>query len=448
MAYLAVNKEKLIEEFEHYDYVRCTFSDLHGTTRGLDIRATYGKSFVEDGLGVYMGTIAMGPENEIPLALDFIEEGGNKNIFVRPVVNNIAPLPWASEPDLRVGEIICETVSPDGETQGACPRHVAWKQQQKLKALGLEIYSAYECESMIKDTKLNKPVTTGSDFACMYSMMKYEKKLLRFDQQMAKTGIDLEYIHPEYAPGQIEYVFKPNYGLESPDVLYRFKQGLKELCFKNDLEVTFMTRPYAGDGCSNGTHLNFSIFDKDGRNIFHDASAPNKLSKQCLYFVGGLLKHLKAMTAISSPSWNCYRRLHQPWAPSFCDWGIDDRRRSIRVKNFSPKATYIENRLPSGSSEPYLVFAATLAAGIDGLVNEILPPEPGPSSDQLPHTLDEAIEELKKDQVLIDALGSEFVEWYISCKENFDIKKFKNHKIGDEDEKNYQRERKAYYEFH
>ena len=114
---------------------------------------------------------------------------------------------------------------------------------------------------------------------------------------------------------------------------------------------------------SSGLHYNHSLWTLDGKTALFDPSASDQLSDIARYWIGGLIKHSAALTALCSPTVNCYRRLHGPRLPDKANWGLEDRNASFRVKNYSEQGTYFENRIPGGSCNPYLVLAATVAAG-------------------------------------------------------------------------------------
>lgn len=149
------------------------------------------------------------------------------------------------------------------------------------------------------------------------------------------------------------------------------------------------------------------------------------------HWIAGLLKHLKALTAICCPTVNCYRRLHIIPTPNRVDWGYDDRLATVRVKaDGGPSGTYIENRLPASAANPYLVLAATVAAGVDGLVNRLeCPPArrvdnakgDGGNESVLPNTLPEALAALEEDSVVVEALGKEFVTWFVRVKRELEV---------------------------
>ncbi|VDP99916.1 unnamed protein product [Trichobilharzia regenti] len=163
------------------------------------------------------------------------------------------------------------------------------------------------------------------------------------------------------------------------------------------------------------------------------------------------------MTAISCPTVNCYRRLHRHLAPSVVNWDLYDRFVAIRVKNTDEKRTFIENRVPSSAACSYLVMAATLAAGLDGLERKLQPPPTGVKPGQggytekdvklLPVTLQEALKMLKEDQIFVSKLGVDLVDWFIQVKERGDLYSLGDMNIKDNREETLAYERYEYFDF-
>ena len=195
-----------------------------------------------------------------------------------------------------------------------------------------------------------------------------------------------------------------------------------------------MSKPFT-DTFGNGHHYSHSLWfsaasnveeNEAVKNAFYDPNAENCLSTVARHWLAGLIRHAPALTALCSPTVNCYRRLHVPWSPDFSDWGLDDRMAAFRVKAGHREATYIENRIPGGSSNPYLVLAATVAAGIDGIVNKLECPAPKSDSSvfaKLPESLPEALEALENDDVMRKSLGEEFIRWFAEAKRESEISK-------------------------
>ena len=200
---------------------------------------------------------------------------------------------------------------------------------------------------------------------------------------------------------------------------------------------------YCKEGYSRGAfHLNLSLWQttpngKEG-NVFYDSKDPKRMSETCKQFLSGLIKHSKALTAIFCPTVNCYRRLENFLNPTFIDWNFDDRLVSYRVKT-GKSTCYLENRIPSSCCNPYLTTAATIVAGLDGIKNklQLCPPNQTHPSKyiekefkdkqcDLPSSLEEALCELEKCEVLREGLGGELVDWFVKMKRCADLEAFKN----------------------
>ena len=198
--------------------------------------------------------------------------------------------------------------------------------------------------------------------------------------------------------------------------MFTLKEAVKEIALEHGWRATFMTRPAAGRGCCSGMHFGQSLWT-DGKNAFHDDAAAaeeedrRQLSAVGRHWAAGLVKHAGALAALVSPTVNCYRRLHRPWAPDRADCGWQNRNAMLRLVTSSAQTTYVENRLPSSAANPYVVLAATVAAGVDGLVNrlELPPADAQDRGERLPSSLSEALSALESDRTICDALGDEFI---------------------------------------
>ena len=200
----------------------------------------------------------------------------------------------------------------------------------------------------------------------------------------------------------------------------------------------------------NGFHFNHSLWNvSDNKNAFYDASKKDKLSDLARYWVGGIMKHLGSICLLCCPTPNCYRRLHQPWAPDICNWGVGNRLATVRVKSLSESATYVENRLATGSANAYLVLASTCAAGIDGIVNKIEPPvQNDKEARKLPSSLQEAIETFKEDTFIKDVFGDQFVRWFLESKaQDIALTGTNPSDPKEYEEEAYAKERERYFDF-
>jgi glutamine synthetase len=191
-----------------------------------------------------------------------------------------------------------------------------------------------------------------------------------------------------------------------------------------------MTKPYA-DAAASGCHVHHSLLEREsGANAFADANAADGLSILARHWLGGQLAHARALAALVAPTVNCAKR-YKLWsfAPMNVSWGYEDRTTAVRVKGGRGQETRLENRMPCAGSNPYIVAAAILAAGLDGLEREIEPPPPSAGiayddegSTPLPQRLEESLEALGKDTVLREYLGEEFIKLLCAVK-RFEIEK-------------------------
>ena len=209
-----------------------------------------------------------------------------------------------------------------------------------------------------------------------------------------------------------------------------FKLAVKTIAQKNNLYATFMPKPIKGIAGS-GMHINMSLADKKGNNIFADAKDPMGLSKEAYHFIAGLMKHANGMAAITNPLVNSYKRLVPGYeAPIYVAWSGTNRSPLIRIPSARGNSTRIELRNPDPSATPYLALAVCLAAGLDGMKNKLEVTESvdcnlfemdekeriAAGVGTLPTRLIDAIELLKKDEVICDVLGEHIVTKYTEAK--------------------------------
>ena len=247
-------------------------------------------------------------------------------------------------------------------------------------------------------------------------------------------GIKVETAHHEVATGQHEIDFEYADALRTADNAVTFKTTLKAVAASHGLYATFMPKPFFGINGS-GMHTHQSLWDiKKGRNAFADGKDPYGLSETARQYIAGTLAHARGMIGILAPLVNSYKRLVPGYeAPVYIGWARINRSALIRIPQISKgslNSTRIELRCPDPSSNPYLAFACMLAAGLDGLDKKMSPPEPVEENlyhfdaaklesrkiKQLPGTLREALDELRNDEVIADALGEHVFERFVEAK--------------------------------
>ncbi|HOO29145.1 MAG TPA: type I glutamate--ammonia ligase, partial [Lachnospiraceae bacterium] len=242
-------------------------------------------------------------------------------------------------------------------------------------------------------------------------------------------GFEVEASHHEVAPAQHEIDFKYDEALITADNIMTFKLAVKTIAKRHGLHATFMPKPKFGINGS-GMHTNMSL-QKDGKNIFFDPEDQLQLSKEAYYFIGGIIKHMKGMTAVTNPIINSYKRLVAGYeAPVYIAWSATNRSPLIRIPASRGAGTRIELRCPDPSCNPYLVLALCLAAGMDGIKNQNMPPKSVDLNifemteeerafyniEALPVNLYDAVCEMEKDPFIKDVLGEHIFDKYVEAK--------------------------------
>jgi glutamine synthetase len=208
--------------------------------------------------------------------------------------------------------------------------------------------------------------------------------------------------------------------MDGPDRAFSFKNGVKELAHREGLLATFMSKPFAGAaGC--GAHNHIGLLDLEtGENALADPNGQWGLSDAGRSFVAGQLRHGQSVYALLAPTVNCFkRRRTHTFSPTNVSWGLEDRSAFVRLKGGSDESRHVENRAPTGLSNPYLAAAALLGAGLLGIRDELElepparpPAEEDASKAQLPRTPEASLALLEADADVVDLLGDEFVRAY------------------------------------
>ena len=242
-------------------------------------------------------------------------------------------------------------------------------------------------------------------------------------------GFEIEASHHEVAQGQHEIDFRFDEALKTADNVVTFKHVVKTYARRHGLHATFMPKPVYGINGS-GMHTNMSLM-KDGKNAFYDPDAELGLSETAMHFIAGVLKHVKAITAVANPLVNSYKRLVPGYeAPVYIAWSASNRSSLIRVPAARGMGTRIELRSPDPSCNPYLEMALCLAAGLDGIKQNLAAPAgtnknifamspkelEAEGIESLPGSLEEAMVEFQKDPFIKETLGEHVYEKYLEGK--------------------------------
>ena len=409
---------RLVEE-EDVEFIRLQFTDIFGTMKNVAVTTSQLEKALNNKC-MFDGSSIEGFAR--------IEQS---DMYLYPDLNTFEIFPWRPHQG-KVARMICDVHRPDGTPFDSDPRYVLKKVLEDARSDGYEFNVGPECEFFLFETDEDGQPTTRTHENASY----FDLGPLDFGENARRDmvltledmGFEIEASHHEAAPGQHEIVFRYDEGLATADNIMTFKLVVKTIAKRHGLHATFMPKPNLGANGS-GMHLNMTL-NRDGVNVFTDNFDEKGLSKEAYYFIGGIMKHMKAITFITNPTVNSYKRLIPGYeAPVYIAWSETNRTPLIRIPAGGEESR-IELRSPDPSANPYLALAVCLAAGLDGIRNEIMPPESVDTNiykltqkerermgiDSLPGSLLEAAREFEKDTFIKDVLGKELAEKYIAAK--------------------------------
>lgn len=352
------------------------------------------------------------------------------DMYLRPDYDSFVILPWKD----RVARMICDVYCADGKTPFlGDPRNVLKKVIKEAADMGYTFNVGPECEFFLFQLdEEGNPTTKTGDVAGYFDMGPSDQgEQCRRDICLAleEMGFEIEASHHEVAQGQHEIDFRFDEALKTADNVVTFKHVVKTYARRHGLHATFMPKPVYGINGS-GMHTNMSLM-KDGKNAFYDPDAELGLSETAMHFIAGVLKHVKAITAVANPLVNSYKRLVPGYeAPVYIAWSASNRSSLIRVPAARGMGTRIELRSPDPSCNPYLEMALCLAAGLDGIKQNLaapagtnknifaMPPKEleAEGIESLPGSLEEAMVEFQKDPFIKETLGEHVYEKYLEGK--------------------------------
>mmetsp|Transcript_2233 Transcript_2233/g.3512 ORF Transcript_2233/g.3512 Transcript_2233/m.3512 type:complete len:669 (+) Transcript_2233:51-2057(+) len=412
-------KEKRINHIlNQVRYVRFELTDLNGKSLSKVVPARHARS---DKVYFYSGSMAIGANAQVLTFPEEVESVGCPNWQALPQWDTLAILPYAkTSNDNGVARVLCEMPKCP-----AVPRTICRRMLDELKnKYNLSFLSACEYEFSVAKRDLTSgewtPAFLGVDIFATLQFSKIQDLAYAIEEQLYKIDIDVKTLNCEYGAGQLEITYGPKFGIEAVDTAATFKLAVKEIALSKQLHASFLSKPFTSNEVGNGGHFNFSLW-QNAENITADKTA-HTLSPLSKRFVDGILFHARAIEAFCAPTPACYLR-HGHWAPTHSDWGFDDRQSSIRVK-LSQENSYLELRLPSASSCPYLVCAATIAAGMHGLEDPdaiVVPAVPSRAvlttpQPEIPTSLPDALKVLEQDTYIVNKLGPDFVRWFTLLK--------------------------------
>lgn len=399
---------KTIQE-KNVEFLRLQFSDIQGIVKNVAIPATQMGKALKSGISFDGSSIE---------GFARIQES---DMVLRPDLSTFSLLPWRTKDGSNEARLICDVHLPNGKHFEGDPRYVLKRQLENAREMGYKMNVGPELEFFLFEKQNGGSATTPHDFGGYFDLGPVDlaedvrREIIRALTQM---GFTIEASHHEVARGQHEIDFVYDDALKNADKVVTFKYVTKTIAMREGLRATFMPKPIFG-AAGTGMHVNISLFRGD-ENAFYDPQMPNNISDLARFFVGGLIEHASAITAIANPLINSYKRLVSGFeAPVYITWSGPNRSSLIRIPAGRGLSTRLEFRSPDPTCNPYLTFAVILAAGMDGIKRSI---DPGDAVDlnvyhlteaerrsmgikTLPANLKEALDCLEGDRVIRSALG-------------------------------------------
>lgn len=410
---------RMIEE-EDVEFIRLQFTDLFGTLKNVAVTTSQLERVLDNKI-MFDGA-----------SIEGFVRIEKSDLFLHPDLDTFAIFPWRPQRG-KVARFICDVYYADGTPFGGDPRYILKKVIMEAEEMGYRLEAGPECEFFLFHTDdQGRPTTLTHEEAGYFDVGPMDLgENARRDMilTLEEMGYVVEASHHEAAPAQHEIDFRYDEALNAADGIMTVRLAVKTVAKRHGLHASFMPKPKPGVNGS-GMHINMSLA-RDGVNVFYDASSPIHLSQEGYYFIGGIMKHIRAITAVTNPLVNSYKRLVPGYeAPVYIAWSATNRSPLIRIPAMNDERQRIELRSPDSAANPYLALAVCMAAGLDGIRNQIMPPASVDANifamteeelqaqgiECLPGDLLEAIRSLEADEYICNVLGRHVTKHFIRAK--------------------------------
>lgn len=433
--------------------LRLSFADQHGVLRGKTLVVSEAESALQNGCSMTSSLLAKDTAHKT--VFDIWQPGGGLGMqqmqgagdfIMLPDPATFKVLPWLN----KTGWLLCDIYFCDGEPVPFSTRRLLQNAVAELTARNMQLVCGLEVEFHVfklEDPKLS-PADAGGvgsppaapDVSLLAHGFQYlteqrADEIEPVSEMLRKTcaalGLPLRSMESEFGPSQFEFTFHPTDALTAADNMMLFRSAAKQVCHRNGLHATFMSKPEVQNTFASGWHLHQSLVDTvTGKNLFIPSNKDDALSQVGLQFAAGLLQHAADAVVFACPTINAYKRF-QPFAltPDKIVWGRDNKGAMIRViSGPDDPASRIENRIGEPAANPYLYLMAQIWSGLDGIDNKR---DPGPpvetpydcDAQRIPASLAAATANLQKSKLFRKQLGDQFVDYYLTIK-NAEVDRF------------------------
>lgn len=399
----------IIEE-EEIEFLYLQFTDILGIMKNVAVTGDEIKSALNGEL-TFDGS-----------SIDGLVRVEEYDMYLKPDPDTFLVYPWRGSFG-REARVICNIYSSDNTPFKGDPRYVLQNVIKEADRLGINFKASVECEFFLFHTDSNGKATLNThDDAGYFDLAPVdlgENARRDIVITLKKMGLEVEASHHEVAPGQHEIDLKCDKVLDMADKIVTFKTVVRKVAKNHGLHATFMPKPIYNEAGS-GLHINIFMNKNDYDGFKGDREG--ELSQEGLCFIGGILNHAKGICALTNPTVNSYKRIISGYeAPKYVTWSLKNKSPLIRVPSLTSRRNVkIELRSPDPSCNPYLAFTSILKAGIEGIKNNIKPPEPTEeftkAGESLPLSLESAVESLKRDDAIRESLGEHIFKTFVEAK--------------------------------
>lgn len=407
------------------EFVRILWCDNANIIRGKSIHIDALDSHFEHGVGISTA------QQSVPVMYDGISPGSG----LAPVGEVRLVPDWESVnvPPYSPGHArVMGDMRRLGKPWPYCPREFLRRMIKKAEEKGVNFLASFENEFYLLKSGAVEPVDK-THFAATFSKDANRDVISEIVWALTEQGMKMQQHYPEAGPGQHEVTIGCDAPLQAADNQVAFRETVRAVAHNEGLQASFLPKIFP-DKSGNGCHLHLSLW-KDGKNIFTDEKGKNGISKTGACFIGGLLEHLPALMAVTTPTVNSFRRIRPRfWCGAFRCWGIDNREAAVRVLTGPGTGVpdHLEFKTLDAAANPYLALGCVIAAGLDGVERKLplgdpvqMDPADMPEEDRiaagvdaLPTDLGDSIEMLSRDEVLLEALGDKMATAYLAVKRN------------------------------
>ncbi|MBI9009969.1 MAG: type I glutamate--ammonia ligase [Tenericutes bacterium] len=412
-----------IAKEENVRYIRLMFTDIQGTIKSVEVPVGQLENAL-DGKIMFDGS-----------SIEGFVRIMEADMYLKPDFNTWLIFRWEETSYGKVARLICDVYTPDGKPSAVDPRSNLKRVAAKMEKLGFSTLNiGFEPEFFLfkldEKGNITMDVTDNGGYFDLSPMDGAGDCRRDIVLELERIGFTMEASHHEVAPGQNEINFEFSNIVEACDNVQTFKLVVKNIARRHGLHATFMPKPIANINGS-GMHTNCSLSDMDGNNAFDDPTDPHGLSLICRKWLTGILTHARSFCAITNPTVNSYKRLVPGYeAPCYVSWSEHNRSVMVRIPATRGKTTRTEIRSVDTAANPYLAMVVILASGLDGIERDL------PLIDSinanlfaltkverealgvknLPDNLKEAIDVLKEDDLMKEALGNHIYSKFIELK--------------------------------